>query len=70
MVGASSGTLQAGVDGELLSFSAPITVESVPLGLDLLLRPLEKGEATPGSDEPSEDAMAQLSGTTPVQWRR
>jgi len=66
-VGANSGTLEAGVDGELLSFSAPLTVECVPLGLDLLLPPLEKGETTPGSDDSSEAGMAQLSGTTPVQ---
>ena len=69
-VRANSGTLEAGVDGELLSFSAPVTVKCVPLGLDLLLPPLEKGETAPGSDDPSEAGMAQLSGTTPVQWRR
>jgi len=66
IVDAESGTLEAGVDGELLTFSAPLTVESVPLGLHLLVPPLEAAGAKPDDVESSEAGIAHLTGT-PVQ---
>jgi diacylglycerol kinase family enzyme len=66
IVDAESGTLEAGVDGELLTFSAPLTVECVPLGLHLLVPPLEEARAKPDDVESSEAGIAHLTGT-PVQ---
>jgi diacylglycerol kinase family enzyme len=68
-VDARSGTLQAGVDGELLTFSAPLTIEAVPLGLRLLVPPPREVEPTPEGVDLSEEGIAHVSGI-PVQWVR
>ena len=68
-VDARSGTLEAGVDGELLTFSAPLTIESVPLGLRLLVPAPDDVEAAPEGVDLSEEGIAHVSGI-PVQWVR